>query len=365
MMTSQGQISGRRDWGFYFRLFVLAAAFVVGGLVLWMLTGLLLLAFGAILLAVLLRALASLVTRITSLRPPWSLLIAIVLIVAALAAFFALLGAQIQAQAMQLAGRLPEVIESLENRLGIEGIEDWVAERVQNAFEASSVVGRVAGLSSALAGALANLVILLVAGIYFAVNPEIYRKGILLVFPRGMRAEADETAGAVGDALKLWLLGQLIAMLIVGTLTAAGLWILGVPSALALGLIAGLLDFVPFVGPIVAALPALAVAATIDLNTVLWVAGLYLVVQQIEGTLITPLVQQRTVDLPPALTIFAILAFGILFGPLGVLFATPLAVMAFVVVKKVWVRDTLHEPVHIPGEHETERSQMNQDNGKK
>jgi predicted PurR-regulated permease PerM len=138
----------------------------------------------------------------------------------------------------------------------------------------------------------------------------------------------------------------------VGVLTTLGLWLLGIPSALALGLLAGVLEFVPFLGPILSAVPAVALALGEGMDTMLWVVGLYVAVQQIEGALITPLVQQHTVDLPPALTIFAIVAFGVLFGPLGILLATPLAVVVFVLVKKLWVREVLHENTELPGEPE-------------
>ena len=123
---------------------------------------------------------------------------------------------------------------------------------------------------------------------------------------------------------------------------------------MALGLIAGLLEFVPYVGPIVTAVPTMAVAAAEEPTKALWVAGLFLLIQQIEGNLIMPLVQQRTVDLPPVLTIFAVVAFATLFGVLGLLFATPLAVVCFVLVKKLWVRDTLDEETKLPGETEDE-----------
>jgi predicted PurR-regulated permease PerM len=154
----------------------------------------------------------------------------------------------------------------------------------------------------------------------------------------------------IGRALRLWLLGQLLAMFLVGAMIALGLWALGVPSALALGFIAGMLEFVPFLGPIIAALPGVAVGLGEGMETAVWVMALYFIVQQGEGYFIIPLVQQGTVALPPALTLFAIVAFGLLFGPLGILFATPLTVVAFVVVKKLWVRDTLHEETELPGE---------------
>lgn len=122
------------------------------------------------------------------------------------------------------------------------------------------------------------------------------------------------------------------------------------PSALALGFLAGLSEFVPIVGPVLGAVPALLLALSEGGNTVFWVLGLYLAVQQIESNLIMPLVQRETVDLPPVLTLFAILALGVLFGPLGVLLGTPLTVVIHVAVMQLYVRDTLHEAVRLPGD---------------
>lgn len=127
--------------------------------------------------------------------------------------------------------------------------------------------------------------------------------------------------------------------------------LLGLPAYLALGLLAGLAEFVPVVGSILAAAPALLLALTeggIDLA--LWTLLLYVAVQQLQGNLIAPLVTRRMVSLPPAVTLVAIVAFGLVFGPLGVLFAAPLAVVAFVAVKRLWVREALGEDTDVPGE---------------
>jgi predicted PurR-regulated permease PerM len=241
---------------------------------------------------------------------------------------------------------------SLQNWIGIGDLENWLAERAQSILEAGSLVSSVAGVTGRALAIAANVLLVVVAGIYLAIDPGTYRRGVLAIVPVRHRADAAETMVLLGQALKLWLLGQLLAMLLVGTLTAIGLWLLGVPSALALGFLAGLLDFVPYVGPVLAALPAILVGLGESPATVMWILGLYLLVQQVEGILIMPLVQQSTVHLPPVATLFAIVAFGILLGPLGLIFATPLAVFCFVLVKKLWIRDTLEEKTAIPGEAE-------------
>jgi predicted PurR-regulated permease PerM len=152
-----------------------------------------------------------------------------------------------------------------------------------------------------------------------------------------------------GAALRQWLKGQVLAMVMIGTLSGLGLWLLGVPSAAALGLIAGLAEFVPFVGPIAGAVLALLVASAQGLTTLLWVLILFLAIQQIEGNLVTPLIERQLVSLPMALTLFSIVAMGVVFGPLGVFLATPLTVLLHALVAKLYVEGVLGRRVSLPG----------------
>ncbi|MCB5177537.1 AI-2E family transporter [Microvirga lenta] len=335
------------------RLMIATGIVVLLILLAWQLTDVLLLAFGAILVAILLRSLADLIDAYTPAHGNWSLLAAGLIILAALVAFSLVLGSQVWAQALELIERLPEILRSLEERFGLRNVETWVAERLRNMMDGGAV-SQVAGYTSVVLGAAANFFLVLVAGIYLAIRPGFYRRGFLKLFPPKHRHMADETFAATARALRLWLVGQLAAMFLVGLLTGLGLWWLGIPSAMALGLLAGVAEFIPFLGPILAAIPAILLALSQDTTTALWVAGLYLLIQQMEGNLITPLVQQRAVDLPPVITLLAIVAFGVLFGTLGVLLATPLAVVALVVVKKLWVREALDEETELPGENEDE-----------
>ena len=152
-----------------------------------------------------------------------------------------------------------------------------------------------------------------------------------------------------GKALRLWLRGQLIAMVVVGLLTGSGLWALGMPSALTLGLMAGVLEFIPFAGPILSAVPAVLLALAVSPDLALWVLLLYFAVQQFEGSPELR-VQQYAVDLPGVVLLFSLLAFGALFGTLGVILAAPLTVVTYVLIKRLYVIETLHTPTPIPGE---------------
>jgi predicted PurR-regulated permease PerM len=190
----------------------------------------------------------------------------------------------------------------------------------------------------------------IVGGIFMAARPGLYRRGLIKLVPEGGR---DNAALALEDswkALRLWLFGRLVSMVLVGLLTGLGLWWIGIPAALTLGIVAALLEFVPFLGPILAAIPAILLALAVDPTLFLWVVGLFLVIQQIEGNIIAPLVQQQAVELPPALLLFSLVAAGLVFGIVGILFAEPLTVVLFVLVKRLYVREALNTPTPIPGE---------------
>ena len=203
-----------------------------------------------------------------------------------------------------------------------------------------------------LSSAVAGFLVVIVGGIYLAWQPNLYQKGVIKLFTKQARPAAEATLYSSGRALKLWLLGQLVAMLIVGVLTGLGAWLIGLPSAIALGLVAGLLEFIPFAGPMLAAIPALLIALTMDTQTVIMTLALYTIIQQVEGNLITPIVQRQAVSLPPALTLFALIAMGLVFGPLGILFAAPLTVVTYVAVKQLYIRRVLGDDTSIPGERQ-------------
>ena len=136
-------------------------------------------------------------------------------------------------------------------------------------------------------------------------------------------------------------------MAFVGILTGIGLWLVGVPYALALGLLAGLLEFVPYLGPILSAIPILLVAIGAEPNVVLWALAVVVGVQQVENNVLQPLVERRAVEIPPALLMVALFAMGQLFGVPGLLVAAPLTAVLIIVVRRVYVERILearHDP---------------------
>ncbi len=206
------------------------------------------------------------------------------------------------------------------------------------------------GVFSTSTSILAGAAVAFVAGLYLAAQPSVYLDGFLLLFPEEKRSSVAETAEAVTNGLYRWLEGQLISMLLVGILSALAAWLIGLPSALALGLIAGIAEFIPYAGPVIASIPALLVAATQSPDAIIWTLAAYVAIHLTEGNIIAPLVSQEMVYVPPALMLLGIAAIGIVFGTVAILFAAPTVVVIFVLVKKLYVREMLGEEITLPGE---------------
>jgi predicted PurR-regulated permease PerM len=310
----------------------------------------LLLVFGAILVATILHAIGDPIAAWTSLSRaatlPLAGLIVIAVVGGAVWLFQAQVGGEVSAAVTAAQSALPSVGE----RLGLTGLSDYVTQVVDRILSSGGIIGKVTTVGTMAVQILTNILIILFGGIYLAVDPELYRDGFVKLLPAEMRDEVRETLNTAGRALKRWLLGQFVSMIITGALTWLALWVIGLPSAAGLAVIAGLAEFIPMLGPFLGAVPALLVAFTQGLPAVLWTAVAFIIVQQVESNLIQPLIARESVSLPPAVLLFAIIIFGVLFGVLGLMFAAPLTVVTFVAVKRLYVRDTLGDQTSIPGE---------------
>ena len=209
--------------------------------------------------------------------------------------------------------------------------------------EASSWAIRVAGAAGSTFGALGGAALMLVMGLYLAVAPRVYRDGLVRLMPVSLRERVGEALDACGNALSRWLLGQSISMLFVGATTAIGLWLLDVPLALSVGVLSGLLAFIPFFGAIAGGLLAVLLGFMQGPETALYVLILAMVIQQVEGNVLMPLVERWAVGLPPVLGIAATVMFGALFGLLGALLAAPAMIVLMVLVQRLYVKGVLEE----------------------
>jgi predicted PurR-regulated permease PerM len=321
---------------------LVVAGIAVVLLLLWRLGNVLVLAFGAIVGAIVMNALVSRIERL-GLGRLWATVGSVLLLLVAFALGGWLLGGRLSGEFDHLQQRVPAALEALrawlaEQPFGNRALSLW------SGLDRDSIpwsgAANVAGMT--LEG-IGNVLLMAIVAIYLTADPRLYRRGLVRLFPPSQRDRVEAGLRASGDGLAGWLLGQGMAMLFVGVATGIGLALLGVPLAFSLGVIAGLLDFVPFFGPIVSGALAVVVAFSVGPTTAFYVALLTLAIQQLEANLVVPLVQRWAVQLPPALGIVSVLVFGMLFGVIGIIFATPLMVVVMILLQHIYVRDLLEK----------------------
>ncbi|HEX8848621.1 MAG TPA: AI-2E family transporter, partial [Gemmatimonadaceae bacterium] len=199
-------------------------------------------------------------------------------------------------------------------------------------------------LSSTVA-AIGGLLLIVFLSIYIAADPGLYHDGLMHLFPRRARARAGEVLSAMATVLRKWLVTQLIAMAAIGAVTTVALLILGVKAAFALGLLAGLFEFIPTVGPILSAVPAVAMGFVDSPEKALMIAIAYIVIQFLENHILIPLLMRGGVDLPPALTVVTQAVMALVFGFLGLMVAVPLLAAVMVPVKMLYVEGVVGDPM--------------------
>jgi predicted PurR-regulated permease PerM len=364
----------------FLRRVLIVLAVVALALLVWQIRGALLLVFAAVVVAVVLLSAARPIEHHLGLSRRWSLFAAGAVILLVLVGIGALIGGQVSEQVAQLRQRLPAAISAVENRFRIDlpglsaGAATGSPDRPRAAQDTGEpagatrhgaaaapssdvgqtverVAGYVAALGQAAFDALSALVLAVVGGAFLAADPRLHRKGLVMLLPRSQHARADDVLVTAGRALRLWLAGTVLGMVIVGVLVGLGTWAIGLPAPLALALFAALTEFVPIIGPVAGSVPALLLALAQGGDAVWWTAALYIAVQQVESNMIVPMVQQRMASIPPAVLLFAVVAVGAVFGLPGVLLAAPITVVIYVAVQKLYVRQTLGErEAEVPGE---------------
>ena len=321
------------------------------------------LVFAAALLAIFLAGLADVIKPYVPVGDGLRVLIVSVILLAVVGGTIAILSPSIAAQMQHLRDEVPKSALSVRDYLqryswGQTLIQqlpsiDYVKENVSF----STLLSGVGGAFTSTIGALGNIAIVVLLAIYLASEPRFYSDGFIRLFPLNSRPRVREVLHQVYESLRWWLIGKFGSMLFIGFLTWVGLSILGVPLALTLGLLAGLLSFIPNFGPIISAIPALLIAFVDSPITALYVLILYILVQVVESNVITPLIERETVELPPALTVVFQLGLGSLVGGLGLVLATPLLAMIVVVVQSVYLQDILGDNVDALAHDETLENQ--------
>ncbi len=307
----------------------------------------LLLIFAAALLAIFLRGLGDVVCRYTSISEGLSVLVVSTAMIGILAAAIALLAPDVADQVQHLRETMPGSAREAADYISRFGWGRTLIEQlpsfddVRSKVSGLTLLAGVGGFFSSTVGAIGNFFIVILLAIYFALEPRFYLRGFTNLFPIAKRTRVREILFAIGDTLSWWLIGKVLSMVFIGLLTWIGLSLLGVPLALALGLIAGLLSFIPNFGPILSAVPALLLAFVEGPMKAVYVLILFVGVQLIESNIVTPFIERKTVEIPPALTIIFQLGLAVLVGGLGLVLATPLLAVLLVLVQKIYVEDVL------------------------
>lgn len=323
-----------------------------------------LIVFASILMAVWLLSLVEYLTLIPWVgqylkKLPHGILLTMVLmgLVGILSTLVALFGHELALQLENLKLLVPQAFEYMNQYLNqylqtypavyewLAGLE-WARELKDNPqqFLTRFSDGAMAYLPTYLGGmvsGMGTLVVIGIIGLFLAISPSVYRRSFVAMVPKDSRDKAEYLLDRSYRSMQQWLLGQLVVMAFVGIATGIALWLMGIPFALALGFIAFLLDFVPVLGPWLSAVPILLLTLIVSPKMLLWVALMIVVVQQLESYVISPIVQNRMVDLPPVALLLSQVIMGSITGILGIALATPLMVMVIVWVQVLYIKFTL------------------------
>jgi len=314
----------------------------------WYLRDFLLVFVGSLLVAMLLQLVSEPLVRWCRFSESLALAIAGLIILLVIAGSAYLFGTQLASELQDVLNRADAATKTISDELQRSQLGRTALSHLTGGnFSLTAFVGSLIKLSAHL---LKAAIFTVAAGVYLAAQPAMYRKGAAQLFPPKRRAFVEETIDDIGRGLRLWLLGQALQMCMIGAITTVAVWIIGLPSPLGLGAIAGLAEFIPYVGPVLSSIPAILIAVTIGFYPALWTIVAYIVIHQLEGNVIVPLVQRRLVFVPPAVLLLSIVAVTEIFGMIGIIFAAPITVIAFVAVKKLYVRDSLGQPTKLPGE---------------
>lgn len=313
----------------------------------WQTAGTLLLLFAGLLFAALLDAATRGLAYVLPVGRGWRLALVCALLTLVAASLAVWGGYNLVAQADGLVAVIGEQLRALRGELRDMGITPPPGSGGPRTLaqlllpDPSTLFGTAYSAFSLASGLLGNAIVVVFVGLFAAADPCTYRRGVLALLPRGRRQRVGEVLDEMAAVLRWWLVGQLVAVVLIALSMWLGLALIGMPGALLLGLQAGLVNFIPYLGPVIGAVPIGLAAMAQGTAMVAWALGVHLAVQTVEGYVLAPLIQRRAVDLPPVLTLAAVAVFGTLFGALGVALATPLAAALKIAVQRLYVEDRL------------------------
>jgi predicted PurR-regulated permease PerM len=327
---------------------LMAVAAGAGLFLAWQAAGTLLLIFAGLLFGAFLDAATRALAYVLPVGRGWRLALVCALLAAATAMLLAWGGYNLVAQADGLIALIGDQLRALRGELRAIGIapppgSDGGQRTLLRLLlpDPSTLFGTAFSAFSLASGLLGNAIVVVFVGLFAAADPVTYRRGVLVLLPRHRRRRVGEVLDEMAAALRWWLVGQLVAVVLIALSTWLGLALIGMPGALLLGLQAGLVNFIPYLGPVIAAVPIGLAAMAQGTSMALWALGVHVLIQTVEGYVLAPLIQRRAVDLPPVLTLAAVALAGTLFGAMGVALATPLVAVLKVAAVRLYVEDRL------------------------
>lgn len=298
----------------------------------------LLLVLAGSLIAIYFRTLSSAIQRKTKWKEGITVAISIISTLLVVATLFWLIGAKVQTQLIELLDTLPKTIETAKARLNGTRMGELIMDKIASQESMEKAQTFAGQFFRSTFGVLGDLYVILFIGIFFTISPQTYTNGILQLIPLRGQKKAQQVFIKLGEQLRDWLKGKLLSMLIVFIMTAIGLAIIGIPLWLVLAFLAGLLSFIPNFGPLIALIPALLIGLMQSPQTAFWVAGLYIAIQFIESNFITTFIQQKLINMPPALILIAQLFMGVTIGGWGVVLATPVTLIIIILVQELYIK---------------------------
>ena len=301
------------------------------------LLNLLLLVLAGALMAIYFHGFADVLKRKLKIGSPYGLILSVVFNVVVIGLFFWFVGDRLNSQLDELSSKLPQTVANAKQWLSEKPLGQKILNYATNTLDSGKTGALIKTFFSSTFGILSDLYIVILLGMFFTASPIVYRKGVIHLIPTKGKATAEKLWNEIHHVLKNWLKGQIFGFFFIAILTGLGLWLLGMPLVLALALVAGLLNFIPNFGPLIALIPATLLGLMQGPNTALLVVGLFTLIQIIQSTVTQPLIQKKMVSVPPALLVFGQVAMGVIAGFWGVLLATPLVAIVMTLVNRLYV----------------------------
>ncbi len=361
---------GSRGRGEFLKKLFLTILFVAGALLVWHTLQIFLLIFAGTIFAIFLRRTGQWISNHSRLSIQWSVSIVLLVLLALTILLSGLMAPRIMEQTDKFSSQFPEAISDIKERVSDYTWGQWFLSRMSGGAGKTEtnggmfqnfggIVGQATGWMFSFVGGLTGILIILAIGLYLAYDADLYLGGVRKLIPKNKRDRGRRVLHGVGATLYWWLIGRLVSMLIIAVLTVIGLSLMGIPLALTLAVFAGLMTFIPNIGPLVSVIPAMILALPEGWGQAGYVALLYMGIQTVESYFVTPMVQRQIISMPPALILSAQLIMGMIQGVFGILLATPLVAAVMVAVKLIYIEDNLHDgDVTIPAEDLEENHSM-------